>query len=128
MVTSKDGSESAVGLQRPTIQPGPSGEVVIEHLYPDALALLRERGPHALAVLHVLLARVSEDRDGSLWTRASVRDIAAQLECLSKDAVHRALRSLLRAGVIEPCVTSASTYVIRLDGCGIAVRIPDPEF
>lgn len=102
----------------------PVDDVVVEHRYPAAFALLREQGPHAVAVLHVLLAR-AEERDGELVTRASVRDIAAQLGCLSKDSVHRALRVLVRASAIEPSTLAPSTYVVHLDGRGINVRTPD---
>lgn len=100
-------------------------DVVVEHRYPAAFALLREQGPHALAVLHVLLARASSENDGRLVTRASVRDIATQLESLSKDSVHRALRALVRAGVIEPSSVTPSTYVVHVDGHGITVRKSD---
>jgi DNA-binding IclR family transcriptional regulator len=103
-------------------------EVVVEHHYPAAFALLREQGPLAVAVLHVLVSRAAEERDGSFVTRASVREIAEELESVSKDSVHRALRGLMRAGVIEPTGTAPSTYVVRLRGWGIAVRTPDLPF
>ncbi|MEY2472978.1 MAG: hypothetical protein QOK28_2307 [Actinomycetota bacterium] len=103
-------------------------EVVVEHRYPEAFVLLREQGPHGLAVLHVLLAGASEADDGSLVTQASVREIAAQLECVSKDSVHRALTGLMRAGVVEPSGTARSTYVVRSRGWGIAVRMSDWPF
>ncbi|HVT78847.1 MAG TPA: hypothetical protein VHD87_17530 [Acidimicrobiales bacterium] len=106
----------------------PADVVVVEHHYPDAFALLRERGPHALAVLHALLSRAALLDDGSLVACGSVRDIAAQLECVSKDSVHRALRSLVRTGVLEPYATAPSTYVAHVDGAGITVRIPNPRF
>lgn len=76
-------------------------EVRIEHRYPAALSFLREHGPQALAVLHDLLAR-SERLDGALVAQASTREIADRLRFLSKDSVHRCLRHLARAGVIEP--------------------------
>jgi hypothetical protein len=50
------------------------------------------------------------------------------LACLSKDTVHRRLRQLARAGVIEPrdrkpgSTFVPTTYVVHLDDSGIAVR------
>jgi DNA-binding transcriptional ArsR family regulator len=104
-------------------------EVRVEHRYPAALGFLRQHGPQALAVLHDLLSR-AEERDGQLVARASTRDIAGRLEFLSKDTVHRQLRRLARAGVIEaldrqPGSTFApTTYVVHLHDCGITV-LPD---
>ena len=57
-------------------------------------------------MLPVLLAR-AEREDGALVARASTRDIAEQLEFLSKDTVHRRLRQLVRAGVITHWRTSS---------------------
>ena len=105
-------------------------EVRIEHRYPAALAFLRQHGPQALAVLHDLLAQ-AEDHDGALVARASTRDIAARLEFLSKDTVHRRLRQLARAGVIEVVNRASgssfapSTYVLHLEHSGIAVLADD---
>ncbi len=104
-------------------------EVRIEHRYPAALSFLREHGPQALAVLHDLLAQ-SERRDGALVAQASTREIADRLRFLSKDSVHRCLRQLARAGVIEPVERHpgsdfrATTYIIRPDESGITV-VPD---
>lgn len=101
-------------------------EVLIEHRYPAALAFLRAHGPQALAVLHDLLAR-AERRDGVLVARASTRDIADQLQFLSKDTVHRTLRQLARAGVIEVLDRRSgssfapTTYVVHLADSGITV-------
>ncbi len=105
-------------------------EVRIEHRYPAALGFLRQHGPQALAVLHDLLIR-AEDREGELVARASTRDIAGRLEFLSKDTVHRTLRQLSRAGVIEAldrCPGSSfasTTYVLHLDDSGITVLTDD---
>src|SRR4051794_606193 len=105
-------------------------EVRIEHRYPQALPFLREHGPNAVAVLHDLLAR-AERRDGILIARASTRDIAARLTFLSKDTVHRRLRDLVRAGVIEavPARSRSScaptTYVVHLEHSGITVVSDD---
>ncbi|MGQ0616245.1 MAG: hypothetical protein ACT4PW_04535 [Acidimicrobiia bacterium] len=104
-------------------------EVRIEHCYPTALSFLRANGPQALAVLHDLLAR-SERHDGDLVAQASTREIAERLQFLSKDTVHRCLRQLARAGVIEPVdrlqgtTFRPTTYVIHLDESGITV-VPD---
>src|SRR5213080_3175352 len=101
-------------------------EVRIEHRYPAALGFLRQHGPQALAVLHDLLAR-AEDRGGQLVAQASTRDIAERLEFLSKDTVHRRLRQLARAGVIEALdrrpgsAFAPTTYVLHLDDSGITV-------
>jgi hypothetical protein len=102
-------------------------DVRIEHRYPAARSFVRRHGPQAVAVLHELLAR-AEHRDGQLVTRASTRDIADRLACLSKDTVHRRLRQLARAGVIEPLdrkpgsTFAPTTYVVHLGDSGIAVR------
>jgi len=104
-------------------------DVRIEHRYPAALSFLREHGPKSLAVLHDLLAR-SERRDGALVAQASTREIADRLQFLSKDSVHRCLRQLARAGVIEavdrqPGSTfQPTTYIVHLDESGITV-VPD---
>lgn len=102
-------------------------EIRIEHRYPAALGFLREHGPQALAVLHELLIR-SERRGRKLVARASTRDVAKQLGFLSKDTVHRCLRQLARAGVIERLdpptgSTFAPTiYVVHLTGSGITLN------
>lgn len=104
-------------------------EVRIEHRYPTALGFLRHHGPQALAVLHDLLAR-AENRDGELVASASTRDIADRLEFLSKDTVHRRLRQLSRAGVIQALDRKPgssfvpTTYVLHLGDSGITV-LPD---
>ncbi len=104
-------------------------EVRIEHRYPAALSFLRANGPQALAVLHDLLAR-AECRDSDLVAQASTREIAERLQFLSKDTVHRCLRQLARAGVIEPvdrrpgATFRPTTYVVHLDESGITV-VPD---
>lgn len=105
-------------------------EIRIEHRYPTALTFLRHHGPQALAVLHELLTRAEHER-GRLIARASTRDIADRLEFLSKDTVHRRLRQLVRADVIEPVAADpASTfttpaYVLHLDDSGITVLRDD---
>ena len=102
-------------------------DVRIEHRYPAAREFLRRHGPQAVAVLEELLAR-AERRDGVLVARASTRDIAERLAFLSKDTVHRRLRQLTRAGVIEPLdrksgsTFAPTTYIVHLDDSGIAVR------
>jgi hypothetical protein len=98
-------------------------EVRIEHRYPAALRFLRAHGPQALAVLHELIVQAQE-ADGELIVAASTREIADRLEFLSKDSVHRRLRQLIRAGVIEPLPSppsafTAPSYVLRLDDSGI---------
>jgi hypothetical protein len=101
-------------------------EVRIEHRYPAALGFLRQHGPDALAVLHDLLV-CAKRHDGRLVAQASTREIAHRLEFLSKDSVHRRLRQLARAGVIEafdrgPGSTFAPTrYVLHLKGSGISI-------
>ncbi len=105
-------------------------EVRIEHRYPAALTFLRHHGPQAMAVLHDLLTRAERDR-GVLIARASTRDIAERLEFLSKDTVHRRLRQLARAGVIEPVPAdhgstfTTPAYVLHLDDSGITVLRDD---
>jgi hypothetical protein len=83
-------------------------EVRVEHRYPEALAFLRHHGPDALAVLHDLLAR-AEAEGGRLVARASTRDIAARLEFLSKDSVHRRLRQLPEPAWSNPSHPSPGT-------------------
>ncbi len=103
------------------------GEVLIEHRYPQALELLREHGPDAVAVLHVLVAQ-AEPVDGRLVVAASTRGVAERLGFLSKDSVHRRLRQLRRAGVLEALPstgpTDPPTYAVHLDGTGITVAHP----
>lgn len=104
----------------------PEAEVRIEHRYPAAMAFLSRHGAQALAVLHDLAAR-SEERGDHLVVAASTRQIAERLGFLSKDTVHRRLRQLTRAGVIEvldrPAGSSFSptTYVLHLENSGITV-------
>jgi hypothetical protein len=101
-----------------------AGEALVEHRYPAALHFLREHGPDAVAVLH-LLAVDGEVVDGRLVVSASTRGIAARLGFLSKDSAHRRLRQLRRAGVIEVLPSTGPTdppsYVLHLDGTGITV-------
>lgn len=102
-------------------------EVRIEHRYPDALAFVRRHGPEALVVLHDLLAHARCHDDGRLVVQASTRQIAAHLELLSKDTVHRRLRQLHRAAVLrlveDPSGRFAvPTYVLDLDGTGISLQ------
>jgi predicted transcriptional regulator len=105
-------------------------EVRIEHRYPETLEFVRHHGAQAVIVLHDLLTR-AEVEDGRLVARASTRDIAARLEFLSKDTVHRRLRQLTRAGVIKPVAATPEhtfttpTYVIHLDDSGITVATSD---
>ena len=101
-------------------------EVRIEHRYPAAMTFLRHHGPQAIAVLHDLLTRAERER-GRLVAHASTRDIADRLEFLSKDTVHRRLRQLVRAGVIEPVTPDPAkpfttpAYVLHLHDSGITV-------
>jgi hypothetical protein len=116
-------------LPRPAQSSAAPGEVVVEHRYPEALAFVREHGPHALAVLYVL-AVDAELVDGRLAVRASTRGVAERLGFLSKDSAHRRLRQLRRAGVIEAVPPTAGpldapTYVLHLHGTGISVTQPD---
>jgi hypothetical protein len=111
----------------PVVAPG---EVLVEHRYPEALVFLREHGPDAVAVLHVL-AVDAELVDGRLVARASTRGVAERLGFLSKDSAHRRLRQLRRAGVLEALPATGPmdppTYVVHLDGTGITVTHPDPS-
>jgi hypothetical protein len=122
---------------RPAVAPAPEpvpvadlapGETLVVHRYPQALAFLREHGPDAVAVLH-LLAPDAEMVDGRLVVRASTRGIAGRLGFLSKDSAHRRLHQLRRAGVLEALPTTGPmdppSYVLHLDGTGIAVLHPD---
>lgn len=101
-----------------------AGEVLIEHRHPEALEFLREHGPDAVAVLTVLLVD-AEVVDGRLVVTASTRGVAKRLGFLSKDSVHRRLRQLRRAGVLDALPSSGPmdppTYAIHLDGSGITV-------
>jgi len=111
----------------------PTGcEVRIEHRYPAAFGFLCQHGPQALAVLHDLIARACHD-EGQLVVEASTRGIAQRLGFLSKDTVHRHLRHLSRAGVIEAVERGPgqrfgpTTYVVHLENSGITVaagRLP----
>lgn len=106
------------------------GDVVVEHRYPEAHAFLREHGPDALAVLHVLAVR-AEVVDGRLVARASTRGVAEQLGFLSKDSAHRRLRQLRRAGVLDALPSTGPmdppSYVLHLDGTGISVTHAGPS-
>lgn len=106
-----------------------AGEVLVEHRYPEALAFLREHGSDAVAVLHVLAAD-ARVVDGRLAVRASTRGVAGRLGFLSKDSAHRRLRQLRRAGVLEALPSTGPmdppSYVLHLDGTGVAVTCPDP--
>jgi hypothetical protein len=105
-----------------------AGEALVEHRYPAALDFLREHGPDAVAVLH-LLAVDAEAVDRLLVASVSTRAIAARLGFLSKDSAHRRLRQLRRAGVIEVLASTGPTdppsYVLHLGGTGITVTLPD---
>lgn len=104
-----------------------TGEVLIEHRYPQALDFLREHGPDAVAVLSVLIAD-ADLVDGRLVAAASTRGVAGRLGFLSKDTAHRRLRQLRRAGVLEALPSTGPmdppTYVVHLDGTGITVTHP----
>lgn len=104
-----------------------AGEVLIEHRYPEALGFLREHGPDAVAVLHVIVAQ-AELVDGRLVVAASTRGVAERLGFLSKDSAHRRLRQLRRAGVLEALPSTGPmdppAYVVHLDGTGITVTHP----
>jgi hypothetical protein len=116
---------------RPSLAAGSTelaaGEVRIEHRYPAALDFLREHGPDAVAVLHVLVAQ-AEPVDGRWVVAASTRGVAERLGFLSKDSAHRRLRQLRRAGVLETLPSTGPmdppTYVVHLDGTGITVTHP----
>ena len=101
-------------------------EVRIEHRYPEALAFLRQHGADALVILDDLLAH-AERRGSQLVVQASVREIAGRLSFLSKDTVHRRMRQLVRAQVIDAVsVKPASpferpTYVLDLTDTGVSV-------
>ncbi len=107
-----------------------AGEAAVEHRYPEALDFVREHGPDAVAVLHVLAVDASLV-DGRLVVQASTRGLAERLGFLSKDSAHRRLRQLLRAGVIEALPSTAPmeppTYVLHLDGTGITVTHAEPS-
>ena len=106
---------------------GESGAVVVESRYPEALVFLREHGPDAVAVLH-LLAVEAEVVDGRLIARISTRGVARRLGFMSKDSAHRRMGQLRRAGVLEPLPSPSPwqppTYVLHLDGTGTAVSRP----
>lgn len=105
-------------------------EVRIEHRYPTAFGFLCQHGPQALAILHDLIARADEV-DGQLVVETSTRSIAERLGFLSKDSVHRRLRQLARAGVIEVIDRDSgsafgpTTYVVYLEHLGITVAAVD---
>jgi len=123
---------------RPPVEPAvePTAVALVEtgvavvHRYPKALAFLRELGPDAVAVLHVLAAE-AEAIDGRLVVRASTRGVAGRLGFLSKDSAHRRLRQLRRAGVLEALPATGPmdppSYVLHLDGTGVAVTRPEPS-
>jgi DNA-binding HxlR family transcriptional regulator len=98
-------------------------DVRIEHRYPEALAFVRRHGPDALVVLHELIVR-AEVSNGHLVATASTRAVADSLEYPSKDTVHRRLRQLVRAGVIERqpsdgITFGVPTYLLHLADSGI---------
>jgi hypothetical protein len=105
-------------------------EVRIEHRYPAAFGFLCQHGPQALAVLHDLIAR-ADMVDGRLVVEASTRSVAERLGFLSKDSVHRRLRQLARAGVIEAVdlrdrgAFGPTMFVVHLEHSGIAVVADD---
>jgi hypothetical protein len=117
----------AAPVATPTLAPG---DALIEHRYPEALAFLREHGPDAMAVLHVLAVDAAHV-DGRLVVQASTRGVAERLGFLSKDSAHRRLRQLRRAGVLEALPSTGPmdppTYVLHLDGTGITVTHADPS-
>jgi hypothetical protein len=99
--------------------------VSVELHLPASLVFLREQGANAVAVLLALVAE-ADWVDGRLVVGASTRGVAARLGFLGKDSVGRRLRQLRRAGVLEELprdgVTSAPTFVLRLDATGIEVH------
>jgi hypothetical protein len=101
-----------------------AGEAVVEHRYPGAFDFLRQHGPDAVAVLH-LLAVEAAVIDRRLVVSVSTRAISARLGFLSKDSAHRRLRQLRFAGVLEVLPSTGPTdppvYVLHLDGTGITV-------
>lgn len=104
-----------------------AAEVNVEHAYPAAFAFVRRHGPQALAVLHDLLAH-AESRGDDLVVRASVRQVAGRLGFASKDTVHRQVRMLIRAGVLErlgtePARFEPPAYRVVLAGTGIRVTL-----
>ncbi len=122
---------AAPPVERAPVEPAPvaaptltEGEGVVEHRYPEALAFLREHGPDAVAVMHVLAVDAAVI-GGRLVVRASTRGLAERLGFLSKDSAHRRLRQLRRAGVLEALPSTGPmdppTYVLHLDGTGITV-------
>ncbi len=98
-------------------------DVRIEHCYPEALPFLQEHGADTIAVLHDLLAS-AEVRDGKTVVQKSTRKIAEDL-FISKDTVHRRLRQLHRAGILQLVATATAfappTYTVDLTGTGIAL-------
>ena len=104
--------------------------VRVTHTYPAAGALLRDLGGDAVSVLHVLLAE-SRRVDGALVASVSLRDIAARL-ALSKDTVHRRLRDLRCAGLVDvtppsPALLTTPTYRLHLTDAAITVTHPRPS-
>ena len=120
-------ADEAAPVAAPTLAPG---EALVEHRYPEALDFLREHGPDAVAVLHALAVDAAVI-DGQLVVRASTRGLAERLGFLSKDSAHRRLRQLRRAGVLEALPSTGPmdppSYVLHLDGTGIAVTHHDPS-
>ena len=129
-------SPPAAPRRRPRRKPAPkpeteaseSGTAVLEVRYPEALDFLRAHGPEAMAVLHVLVVD-ADTVGGRLVVRASTRGVAGRLGFLSKDSVHRRLRQLRRAGVLDPLPTTSPTevpaYVLHLDGTGLSAGRTD---
>lgn len=96
-----------------------SESVEVRHTYPAAFELWRRVGPEGVAVLHVLLA-VAEPGPEGLTATVSLRAVADRLAPMSKDTVHRRLRALRAAGVVDLLPVSVSTrttptYRIHLD-------------
>lgn len=103
--------------------------VRVTHSYPAAGDLLRDLSGDAVVVLHALLAE-SRRVDGLLVVSVSLREIAARV-ALSKDTVHRRLRDLRRAGLVEvtppsPALLTAPTYRLHVTESGITVTHPRP--
>ncbi|MBS1848981.1 MAG: hypothetical protein JST73_11960 [Actinobacteria bacterium] len=102
-----------------------SVDVDVRHTYPAAFELWRRVGPDGVAVLHVLLAAAEPDPEG-LTATLSLRAIADRLAPMSKDTVHRRLRVLRTAGVVDVLPATVSTrttpaYRIHLDPTGTTV-------
>ena len=109
----------------------PKSDIGVTHTYPAAIGLARRVGGDAVLVLHVLLSEATATEDGFVST-VSTRDIAERLARLSKDTVHRRLRDLRRAGVIEllpPTLSAktAPTYRLHLAATGLSRFVLAPS-